>query len=205
MQYQTISGTAIAETEEKHSKFIASITFADTDDGAIAFINKIKKQHSMATHNVYAYSLREGERARYSDDGEPTKTAGMPVLELIRHAQIIDCAIVVTRYFGGTLLGTGGLVRAYTNAAKAAIDAAQIVTISLCVTVSLQLDYSLYEQAQRIIQKAGGKNINADFTHNVTINLTLINGDELPLIQALTELARGTLQYEISLPFYTPF
>lgn len=204
-QYRTIKGFATAELSEKRSRFIASIAFVQTEDEAVGFINKIKKQHTMANHNVYAYVLRDGDRARFSDDGEPAKTAGLPVLETIRHAQLTDCAVVVTRYFGGTLLGTGGLVRAYTQAAKDAVSAAEIVTVSLCVSIETEIDYSLFEQAQRIIQKAGAKDINADFTHNVTIKFTMLSGSEALVIQELTQLSRGSLRHVISAPFYSPF
>ncbi len=123
--YQTVAGTATARIEEKKSEFIAHISFADTEEKALAFLNAVRAEHRTASHNVYAYLLREGARMRYSDDGEPAKTSGLPTLEAIRHAHLTDCVIVTTRYFGGTLLGTGGLVRAYTAAAGAAIAAAR--------------------------------------------------------------------------------
>ena len=117
--YTTIQGMATAEIEEKRSRFIANVSFADTEEKALAFLASVRAQHRTARHNVYAYVLREGGRMRYSDDGEPAKTAGLPVLESIQHAGLTDCVVVVTRYFGGILLGTGGLVRAYTAAASA--------------------------------------------------------------------------------------
>ena len=110
----------------------------------------------MARHNVYAYVLRAGGRVRYSDDGEPAKTAGMPTLEAIQPCGPGQtCAVVVTRYFGGILLGTGGLVRAYTDATKAAIEAADVVTVSVCVDIVLEVPYGLYEQLCRVAE--GGR------------------------------------------------
>lgn len=132
-EYRTVSGQAIAEIEEKKSRFIGHIAFADTEEKALAFLESVRAEHRTANHNVYAYLLREGSRMRYSDDGEPQKTSGLPTLDAIRHAGLTDCIIVTTRYFGGTLLGTGGLVRAYTQAANAAIAAARVVTVSVCV------------------------------------------------------------------------
>ena len=117
--YRTIDGRAIAEVEEKHSRFIALAAFADSEEKALAVLEEVRAANRTARHNVYAYVLREGARVRYSDDGEPAKTAGLPVLEAIRHAGLTDCIVVVTRYFGGILLGTGGLVRAYTESASA--------------------------------------------------------------------------------------
>ena len=109
--YKTIQGTAQARIEEKKSEFFAHAAFADTEEKALAFLNGIRAKHRTANHNVYAYILRDGARMRYSDDGEPAKTSGLPTLEAIRHAGLVDCIVVTTRYFGGTLLGTGGLVR----------------------------------------------------------------------------------------------
>ena len=111
--YKTIRGTSTFEYEEKRSRFIATAAFADTEEKALAVLNAVRAANRTARHNVYAYVLQNG-RTRYSDDGEPAKTAGTPVLETIGHAGVADVIVVVTRYFGGILLGTGGLVRAYT-------------------------------------------------------------------------------------------
>ena len=114
--YRTIRGTAIGEYEEKKSRFIAQLSFADSEEKAVAFLEQVRAANRTARHNVYAYRLREGNRERYSDDGEPAKTAGTPALEVLQHSGLTDLIVVVTRYFGGVLLGTGGLVRAYTTA-----------------------------------------------------------------------------------------
>lgn len=139
--YKTIQGTAQARIEEKKSEFIAHAAFADTEEKALAFLNGIRAKHRTANHNVYAYILRDGARMRYSDDGEPAKTSGLPTLEAIRHAGLVDCIVVTTRYFGGTLLGTGGLVRAYTAAANAVLAAAKQVTVQVCVRGVLRVEY----------------------------------------------------------------
>ena len=118
--YKTIAARAEAEIVEKKSRFIGQIAPVATEEEALAFIAEVKAAHRMARHNVYAYVLRGG-RVRYTDDGEPAKTAGMPTLQAIQHAGLEDVAVVVTRYFGGILLGTGGLVRAYTDSKKAVI------------------------------------------------------------------------------------
>ena len=114
--YRTVRGTAIGEYEEKKSRFIAQLSFADSEEKAVAFLEQVRAANRTARHNVYAYRLREGNRERYSDDGEPAKTAGTPALEVLQHSGLTDLIVVVTRYFGGVLLGTGGLVRAYTTA-----------------------------------------------------------------------------------------
>ena len=203
--YCTIQGTAVAEIEEKRSRFIANVSFADTEEKALEFLNSIRAQHRTARHNVYAYILREGGRMRYSDDGEPAKTAGLPVLESIQHAGLTDCIVVVTRYFGGILLGTGGLVRAYTESASRGLQAAKIVTVRSCVKLTVQVDYSLYERAMLLLEGAGAHVDEPVFTDTVTLTATLPAGQETGLPTAFQELSRGAVVPKISQPFYTPF
>ena len=109
-EYRTIRGTSAGEYEEKKSRFIAAAAHVESEEQAVAFLEQIRAANRTARHNVYAYKLRAGNRERYSDDGEPAKTAGTPVLEVIGHSGLTDLIVVVTRYFGGILLGTGGLV-----------------------------------------------------------------------------------------------
>ncbi len=203
--YTTISGTATATIVEKKSEFIASASFAESEEAAQALLNTVRTRHRTARHNVYAYLLREGGRTRYSDDGEPAKTAGLPVLEVVRHSGLTDIIVVVTRYFGGILLGTGGLVRAYTAAAQAAIENAEIVTVQPVRDFTLALEYSLYEQALRLLEAAGAKVTSTDFASGVTVSATLLGGREEPLLVALQELCRGEPDALLSEPYYAPF
>lgn len=203
--YRTIEGQVTTEIEEKKSRFIANAAFVDTEEKAVEFLNFIRAQHRTARHNVYAYVLREGARMRYSDDGEPAKTAGLPVLEAIQHAGLTDCIVVVTRYFGGTLLGTGGLVRAYTESASSALRAANVVTVRSCVRVEVRVDYALYERALLLLQEAGAKVDEPVFEEAVTLTATMPEGTEQPLLPAFQELTRGAVVPRISKPFYTPF
>ncbi len=202
--YKTIEGRAIAEIEEKKSRFIGHIAHVDTEEEALAFLNEIRTTHRMARHNVYAYVLRGG-RVRYSDDGEPAKTAGMPTLEAIQHAGLVDVAVVVTRYFGGILLGTGGLVRAYTQATQAAIEAAQVVVVSRCVDIMFEVPYNLYEQVIRIAQGCEAKVRETDFGAEVMIGVRMLDGTQVPFLDALTELTRGQAEPLVSDPFDAPF
>ena len=151
--YKTLRGTSTFEYEEKRSRFIATASFADTEERALAVLNSVRAANRTARHNVYAYVLQNG-RTRYSDDGEPAKTAGTPVLETINHAGVADVIVVVTRYFGGILLGTGGLVRAYTAAASGALQNAELVTMRLVVDCKIRVTYAQFEQAQRLIAAA---------------------------------------------------
>lgn len=202
--YTTVRGTASAEIEEKHSRFIASVSFADTEQAALDFLASVRAQHRAARHNVYAYVLREGNRTRYSDDGEPAKTAGLPVLEAIQHAGVTDCVVVVTRYFGGILLGTGGLVRAYTASAAAGLAAAEIVTVRSCVSVEITVEYSLYERAALLFQQAGARLEEPVFSDKVFLRGIMPAGSEAGLLPALQQLTRGG-QAKVSDPFYLPF
>ena len=127
--YKTIRGTATFEYEEKRSRFIATASFADTEEKALAVLNAVRAANRTARHNVYAYVLQNG-RTRYSDDGEPAKTAGTPVLETIGHAGVADVIVVVTRYFGGILLGTGAGARLH-GGSSGALQSAELVSMRL--------------------------------------------------------------------------
>lgn len=202
--YRTIAGPACGEVVEKKSRFIGQLAPASTEEEALAFIDSVRAEHRMARHNVYAYVLRNG-RVRYTDDGEPSGTAGMPTLEALQHAQLEDVAVVVTRYFGGTLLGTGGLVRAYTAATCAAIEAARIVVVSRCVDVVTEVPYALYEQVLRAAEGAGAHMEGADFGAEVLVTLRLLEGTEAPLVEKLTEMTRGQAEVMVSPPFDAAF
>lgn len=141
-EYKTLRAPASDEFTEKRSRFIGYAQPVSTQVEAAAFIERIKKQHHDATHNVFAYLLREGQLERYSDDGEPQGTAGIPVLDVLRKQGVTNCAVVVTRYFGGILLGAGGLVRAYSHAAAIALGKAGIVTMAHCAILDIACDYS---------------------------------------------------------------
>ena len=144
--YITIHKYASFEYEDRKSIFIGEARPVTTEDEALAFIDAVKKRYPDARHHVYAYVLRENSIMRFSDDGEPQGTAGMPVLDVIRKNGLTNTVIVVTRYFGGTLLGTGGLVRAYTAAALGAIENAEIITYDVYVSVNIETTYSDYQK-----------------------------------------------------------
>ena len=203
--YRTIRGTATGEYEEKKSRFSAQLSFADSEEKAVAFLEQVRAANRTARHNVYAYRLREGNRERYSDDGEPAKTAGTPALEVLQHSGLTDLVVVITRYFGGVLLGTGGLVRAYTTATARALEAAEVVTVRSVVELEVTVDYSLYERAALLIQAAGAKLADPQFTDRVTLRWQMPEGTEPPLLEQLRELTRGGAQVSVSQPFYAPF
>ena len=208
--YTTIEGRATAEIEEKKSRFIASLAHVQSEDEALAFLDEVRAANRMARHNVYAYVLREGGagaagRVRYSDDGEPQKTAGLPTLEAIQHAGLTDVIAVVTRYFGGVLLGTGGLVRAYTQATQAGIEAATLVVVSRCVDIEVRTSYDKYSQLIRIASDCGAKLRDSVFDDAVTLRLRMLDGTQDAFLRKLAELERGQQRVEVSEPLEAAF
>ena len=153
--YKTVHCEADAEFVEKRSRFIGYCKPVKTEQEAVDYINSKRSQHWNATHNVYAYSLREGNIKRYSDDGEPSGTAGMPVLDVITKNDIYDVCVVVTRYFGGGLLGTGGLVRAYSQGCKVALEAGKVVMMQNCLMCTAKCTYNQYGKVSSLIMDIG--------------------------------------------------
>ena len=192
--YTTIDGGATGEYEEKKSRFIAQVQHVQTEDEALAFLARIRAENPMARHNVYAYVLRENNRVRYSDDGEPQKTAGLPTLSVIDHRGLKDVICVVTRYFGGTLLGTGGLVRAYTKATQEAFDAARLVTFAPCRDIVACIDYPRYETVQHFLERRGVQVLNTEFARDVTMGLRVRTEEADDLAAALVDLTHGAAE-----------
>lgn len=168
----TLGKEGQGELTEKKSVFIGYAAPVNTEDEAIEFVRSIKKKHADARHNVYAYMIGQNI-ARYSDDGEPQGTAGIPVLDVIRKSGFTDAVIVVTRYFGGILLGAGGLVRAYSAAAKLAVDDAGIVTYSTYKEFTLTVNYTDYGKLTVLLANTGPINDGIDFAENVKLSLAL--------------------------------
>ena len=165
----TVSGQASAEYTEKRSRFIAVIRHCETEQEAVSFINDIRAKHRDARHNCYAYSVSGGTVKRFSDDGEPHGTAGKPMLDIIDGEGLCNVCAVVTRYFGGVLLGTGGLVRAYSKALKdAAVSANRAVMIPYTV-FSCSADYTDSARLSKLISDMGGVTENAEYTEKVAL------------------------------------
>lgn len=171
MEYKTISARCEARFVEKKSEFIGYLAPAATEEEAVSFINEIRAMHRKATHNCYAYILRENSIARHSDDGEPGGTAGVPIYEVLRKEELTDVVCVVTRYFGGVLLGAGGLVRAYTRGAKDAVDRAQIKVMAMAENIRISLDYSLYGRLPQIFAEFDTRTVSEKFGEGVEISL----------------------------------
>ena len=190
-EYITVEHRYDEEYIINKSRFIGYCAPVTTQEEAIEFINEIRKRHSDATHNVYAYQIRTPEYSRYSDDGEPQGTAGVPVLDVIKKNGLTDVCVVVTRYFGGILLGAGGLVRAYSHSAKIAVEGAHIITMSPCSVLKVVCDYGFYGRLSTLVPDSGGITENIDFGENVTLIFRLPAKDEEKFIKDLTEASFG--------------
>ena len=172
-EYKTVEKEASDFFIEKKSKFIGYAKPVKTQEDALEFISKIKSKHWDATHNVYAYVLRENNIQRYSDDGEPSGTAGVPVLDVMLKESLVDVCVVATRYFGGTLLGAGGLVRAYSHTSKIALEAAGIITMAQCSVMSAEVDYSFYDRLNILLSDFSAVILDTSFSDKVCVEFSV--------------------------------
>ncbi|MBQ1358016.1 MAG: YigZ family protein [Oscillospiraceae bacterium] len=191
MGYRTVKKESVAELVEKKSRFIARVCPVSTEQEALNFLASVRAENRTASHNVFAYRLRERNLSRYSDDGEPSGTAGLPVLDILDRGEITDTVIVVTRYFGGTLLGTGGLVRAYSSAARMGVEEAGVVLMEIAGSYRFSCGYSDYDKAVRIIRDAQADMTGSEFMDEVTISYTADDQKADKIEKALVEMTRG--------------
>ncbi len=182
------------EYVEKRSRFLGYLWPVDDEPTALALIKDVKKKHWDATHNVYAYTFNDIHVARYSDDGEPSGTAGLPVLDVLNKNKVTNALCVVTRYFGGVMLGAGGLVRAYGTTAKQALDAAGITTLAPWQRLHFDCDYALLESIRRLVAHHGGTEDAVEYTDKVSLELALLTEEIQSFSQALTQLSNGQIQ-----------
>ncbi len=181
----------VDEFVEKRSRFIGAVRYTKTEEEALAFIAEINEKHKSATHNVYAYSIRDNNIMRYSDNGEPQGTAGLPVLDVFRKEEVFDFCCVVTRYFGGTLLGTGGLVRAYSHSAKIALDAAGIAVMRLWTDGKMSMPYNLFEIVGKALNELGAKITDTDYGAEVTLSFLIPTEEFDALSDKIFDLTAG--------------
>lgn len=190
-EYKTVEFESKDEFIEKKSRFIGYVKPVKTQEEATEFINAIKSKHWDATHNVSAYVLRDNNIQRSSDDGEPSGTAGVPTLDVLLKEGIVDTCVVVTRYFGGTLLGAGGLIRAYSHASKIAVDAGHIITMAPCKVISVSVDYNFYDRLNILLNEFSANIENSEFTDSVTIIFSIRENTVSLLQDKLTQLSNG--------------
>ena len=179
---------------EKRSKFTGRLWHVESQEDAVAKIKEMREKYWDATHNCWAYILREGNIMRYSDDGEPQGTAGMPILEVLRHENLVDVCCVVTRYFGGILLGTGGLVRAYTKGAQVAVAAAGVQQMSMFSVLLIACPYNLSGIVQQVLAAQDCTVEEIEYGADVTLTAAQPAGRLEELNQALANATAGTVQ-----------
>ncbi|XEC93819.1 YigZ family protein [Paenibacillus tarimensis] len=191
-RYRTLRERGSAEIMIKKSRFIGYAAPVTTEDEAVAFIEEIKKQHWNATHNCSAYVIGERDECqKQSDDGEPSGTAGKPILEVIKHRQLKNTAVVVTRYFGGIMLGAGGLIRAYTDGAVTGIDAAQPIVKVLHRELIVDVDYTWYGKLENEFRGRGVRLGGTEFTDRVIITCLPEEAEAENFAAWLTDLTQG--------------
>ena len=194
--YITIKKRSRFEYEDRKSVFIGEAVPVSNEADALAFIESVRKRYPDARHHVYAYVLRENSIMRFTDDREPQGTAGMPVLDIIRKKGITDIAVVVTRYFGGTLLGTGGLVRAYSSAAQGAIEAAGIARYDTYAYYLITVSYSDFGKIEQTLRENEFRTEDTDYAADVTLTGSVLAANEEKLMSKLCEATGGRIKCE---------
>lgn len=202
--YGTVLQEAEASFVEKRSRFIGRCRPVATEEEAQDFIAGVRKRHWDAAHNVWAYVLRDGAM-RYSDDGEPQGTAGQPALNVLLKRELTDCAVVITRYFGGILLGAGGLTRAYAQGAAQAVQAAGEADMLPCLRGDIRCSYAQYGMVAPLVAACGGVVEEADYTEAVRVRFHLPQERRGELEKALTERSCGSLMVEEVEKIHLPF
>lgn len=197
MDYKTVYQGASAEIVEKKSRFIADVFPVSGEDEAMEILERIKKKYWDARHHCWAYVIGEKTvQERCSDDGEPSGTAGKPILEVIRGQHLHNVLVIVTRYFGGTLLGTGGLVRAYTQASQEGIAESTVITKVMGYLLKLSTDYTGLGKIQYLLGQRGITIVESNYTDKVEVSVLISEADEQSLIRELTEATNGQVQTE---------
>lgn len=202
-EYYIPAGPGEASFVEKRSEFLGHVRMVETEEDAKAFVAQVKKEHYDARHNCWCYAIKDGP-VRYSDDGEPQGTAGVPMLEVFQRQNVTNFVCVVTRYFGGVLLGAGGLLRAYTKSAKDALDAAGIAVVRRWVEVRVPCSYSLLERLKKETEAMDGIVTDVEYGAGVTI-LALLPEENAPAYSArIFDVTSGTVTPEMTGETFRP-
>lgn len=204
--YKTVLREGSSEFIINKSRFIGYGCPCDKEEDALSFIRSIQQRHRDATHNCYAYIIGKNSGImRYSDDGEPGGTAGMPILDVIRKRQVVNCAVVVTRYFGGVLLGAGGLVRAYMQGSKAALDAAGVIVMTYSDRYMVEVDYSTWQRLAHYLKTAPVLVEDTAFETSVVCTMLLRSADADAVLAEITKLSEGRAEYLYESSLYYPW
>ena len=196
--YFTIAQAAKAETKVKGSRFIGEVALVKDAAGAKTYLESVRKREYAATHHCFAYRLGVGSdiEFKYSDDGEPNGSAGKPIYDCIKGRELSSVIVVVTRYFGGTKLGTGGLVRAYSEAALLALEKAGKKTNYITDTICLTIEFLFYDRILKVIEKLKAKQTESDFSEKVSMTVQIRKSLTEQFVRELTDISRGTAQIE---------
>ena len=190
--YATVNRSGLAEVVIKRSRFIGHAAPADTEEEALRFIEEIRKKHAQATHNCFAYVVGERDQfQKQSDDGEPSGTAGKPILEVIKKRELKNVAVVVTRYFGGIMLGAGGLVGAYIDGAVAGIDAAEPILRKLHREVHIEVDYTWHGKIEHELRQSGTMIKDTVFADKVTVICLPLAAETDRWVARMTDITQG--------------
>ena len=204
-EYLTITETGKGEYEEKKSRFLGEAIHVESEEEASAHVARIRKQYYDARHHCYAWVIGEGsERKKSADDGEPSGTAGQPILKVIEGSGCTNILVIVTRYFGGTLLGTGGLVRAYTQAARAALEDAQTARMCMCRKLAVTVDYGALDRLLYALRQDGIEPDETEYGAQVTLHLTVEESSADKVEKTVTALTSGTAVIEMEAEGYYP-
>lgn len=197
-QYKTVARESETLIIEKKSKFYSHVKPVDNEADALAYLNEIRSRYSDATHNVYAYVIDENNIFRYSDDGEPSGTAGMPVLDTIRKSQIVDVIVIVTRYFGGTLLGTGGLVHTYGASAKKGLEESEVIIRRMSDIISAKVGYDLLGKIQYKLASDGYAIEDTLYEDDVTFLICSPQDKTENLMKELIDITNGRVELKVT-------
>ena len=193
--YKTLRQSASDEFIINKSRFIGYGSPAQTEEEALVFLKGIREKHKDATHNCYAYVIgRNAGIMRYSDDGEPGGTAGLPIMEVLKAQGVVNCCVVVTRYFGGILLGAGGLVRAYTQGCVAALKASGVVVMEPSQQYLCEVGYPLWDKVQYALKSLPVQLLGSEFTTAVTFTLLVREKDAQQVLDTLTRVTDGKIE-----------
>lgn len=206
MQYLSVNGECVTEKVIEKSRFITTSRHVEGEEQAKAFIAEISAKYRDATHNCYAYVCDElGNFLRFSDDGEPQGTAGMPILEVLRSKKLMQTAVVVTRYFGGIKLGAGGLVRAYSGSAAENLEAAQKVRYELCTESVYTVDYPSADGASRFFADRKADVLNTDYSDEVSFTVAVKSACEEDFVSSLKNRLNGKVKIQKVREYFFPF
>lgn len=204
--YKTLLRAASDEVVINKSRFIGSASPASTVEEALAFLDGIRARYRDASHNCYAYIIgRNAGIMRYSDDGEPGGTAGMPIIEVMKARGVVDCAVVVTRYFGGVLLGAGGLTRAYSHSCAMALDASGVCEMHPTETWLMEVAYPLWDKARHVMKGLPVKQLSAEFGSTVVFEIAVKSVDSEAVRAELTRVTDGRLEAMLTDEAYSPW